>query len=159
MLLISTAIYCQSNKVPPFRMMQSSGKVFKAEDLPIGNPIIIIYFSPECDHCEKLVKEVDSRQKSLQKASIVFLTYLSLESVSKFENQNHFLKNKNIYTGTEINTFYFKNYYNIDEIPFVALYTKEGDLIRKYTRPSSLDALCSQVKKLKSSNKLKQSKR
>jgi hypothetical protein len=32
----------QPGKIPPFSMMQANGKVFKAQDLPMGKPIIII---------------------------------------------------------------------------------------------------------------------
>ena len=38
-------------KVPPFGMLQTNRKVFRAQQLPANKPIIIIYFSPDCDHC------------------------------------------------------------------------------------------------------------
>jgi hypothetical protein len=34
----------QTGKVPPFRMVLKNGKIYKAENLPFGRPIIIFYF-------------------------------------------------------------------------------------------------------------------
>src|SRR5437016_6206191 len=61
LLLFSYSDASAQGKVPPFRIMQSNGKVFKAEDLPFEKPILIIYFSPECDHCLTFMKDLFKR--------------------------------------------------------------------------------------------------
>jgi thioredoxin-related protein len=148
--LWSLGCLSQSNKLPPFRIMQSNGKIFKAEELPVGKPIILIYFSPECDHCEKLLKEVFTKEKNLKKASIALITFLPLESLEKFQKQFNLISYKNIYSGTEGSSFFVKNFLNIQEIPFVALYNKDGGLIKKYSRPTNIDDMISELKKLSS---------
>jgi thioredoxin-related protein len=149
MLFLSTAAFGQEGKIPPFRMMQSNGKVFRAQDLPIGKPIIIIYFSPECDHCEKLMKELFKRSSEFKKASIAMITYLPVENLSKFEKDHSLNKYTNIYAGTEGSSFFVRNYYKIREMPFVALYTKNGDLVKSYTRTITLKDLSEKLSKLK----------
>jgi thiol-disulfide isomerase/thioredoxin len=132
MLIFSLPAEAQSGKVPPFRMVQKNGKVFKAEDLPIGKPIIIIYFSPDCKDCQSLTDKVIARINDFKSASIAMITYLSLESVSQFVNKNGLDKYPNIYVGTESNSIFVMNYYNIKDFPFIALYTKNGDLVKRY---------------------------
>jgi protein-disulfide isomerase len=66
--LAVTNAKAQAGKLPPFRMMQTNGKVFKAEHLPIGKPTIIIYFSPECDHCEKLIQRISKTDRRIKKS-------------------------------------------------------------------------------------------
>lgn len=122
----------QSGKVPPFRMILPSGKVFKAENLPYGKPIIIIYFSPDCDDCQKVIRELMSKIDDYLSASIAMITYLPLESLSNFVIKNNLGKFSNIYAGTEGNYLFVKNYYDIVHFPFIALYNKNGDLIKKY---------------------------
>ena len=56
LLLISSSIYSQSGKIPPFKMIQANGKLFKAQDLPIGKPVVLIYFSPDCEDCHKFIE-------------------------------------------------------------------------------------------------------
>jgi thioredoxin-related protein len=133
LFLSAREVVAQSGKLPPFRMVQSNGKIFKAEDLPMGKPIIIIYFSPECDHCDKMMKDLMKRQQNFKKASIAMITYLPVDKVSKFVQQYNLNKHPNIYVGTEGTTFFLRTYYKITEMPFIALYTKNGDLIKWYT--------------------------
>ena len=108
----------QQGKLPPFRIMQSDGKVFKAEQLPFEKPILIIYFSPECDHCQAFMKEFFKRANDFKKASVVMITYLPVPEVTKFTADFKVNRYSNIYVGTEERTFFVKNYYKVMDMPF-----------------------------------------
>jgi thioredoxin-related protein len=149
LLLVQTIVFAQAGKLPPFAMMQANGKVFKAEDLPMGKPIIIIYFSPDCDHCNKLMKDFIKRQANFKKASIAMVTYLPVDDVRKFVEKYNVSKYPNIHVGSEGNTFFLKNYYQLTQMPFIALYTKNGDLVRSYTNEDALADLSGKVNNLK----------
>ena len=151
MLLFSIAGLAQSAKLPPFRVLQSNGKVFRAEDLPMGKPIVIIYFSPECDHCQALMKDFFKSSAGFKKASIAMITFLTVDKVTKFERDYHLNKYSNIYAGTEGTSYFLKNYYKIQDLPFVALYNKNGELQKLYTA-SDKGALKDVIERL---NKLK----
>ncbi len=141
--------YAQTSKVPSFRMIQSNGKIFRAEYLPFGKPIIIIYFSPDCDDCQLLTSEFLARINDFKNVSIAMITYLSVESVSNFVARNNLSNYSNIYVGTEGNSLFVKNYYDIEKFPFVALFNKNGDLIKKYySKEISLNDLSDCLKKL-----------
>ena len=60
------------------------------------------------------------------------ITYLSVESVAKYVDDNELEKNPNIVVGTEVNLLFVLKYYDIVQFPFIALYTKEGNLVKKY---------------------------
>jgi hypothetical protein len=141
--------FAQSGKVPPFRMVQSDGKVFKAENLPFEKAIIIVYFSPECDDCQQLTDGILSHMEDLKNVSIAMITYLGVETVSQFVNRNHLNKYSNIYVGTEGNYLFVKDYYKIEQFPFMALYNKNGDLIKKYSsKEINLNDILIRLKKL-----------
>ena len=146
--LTVTNAKAQAGKLPPFRMMQANGKIFKAEDLPIEKPIILIYFSPECGHCDKLMKEFVKQTEGLKKASIAMITYLPVEKVLEFEKTHALKKYSNIYAGTEGNSFFLRNYYKLTEMPFAALYSKKGDFIKSYYKDIDLKDLSSRLNKL-----------
>jgi thioredoxin-related protein len=148
-LLIQTIVFAQAGKLPPFRMVQANGKVFKAEDLPMGKPIIIIYFSPDCDHCNQLMKDFIKREANFKKASIAMVTYLPLDDVRKFVEKYKLSKHQNMYVGSEGSTLFLKNYYQLIQMPFIALYTKNGELVRSYTNEDALADLSNRVKNLK----------
>ena len=111
--LVCGSLQAQSGKLPPFSMLKADGKIFRAQDLPVGKPILLVYFSPECDHCEILMKDFFKQAAAFQKASVAFITYLPVDRVSKFVKDYNVAKHPNIYTGTEGSTFFLRNYYKI----------------------------------------------
>lgn len=138
----------QSNKLPPFRIMQPNGKVFKAEYLPFEKPIVIIYFSPDCDDCVKFMDSLFKRIDDFNGASLVLITYLSIGDLKKFTNKYKIDNFKNIYTGTEGSTNFIRNYYKMEEIPFAALYDKNGNIISSYSKDIPLNNMIVSLKKL-----------
>lgn len=149
-LAFAGILQAQTGKVPPFRMMQADGRVFRAEYLPVGKPIVLIYFSPDCEECHKLTTALLARINEFRDVSIAMITYQQVNLMSDYVKQNNLLSYSNIYIGTEYPTLNVRNYYNIMRFPFVALYNKNGDLIRKYTdREINLDDLKSRIAGLK----------
>lgn len=149
LVLVNTIVFAQAGKLPPFRIIQANGKVFKAEDLPIGKPIIIIYFSPDCDHCNMLMKDFFKREASFRNASIAMVTYLPVDDVRKFNQKYNLSKYPNMYVGTEGSTFFLKNYYALTQMPFIALYAKNGDFVKSYTDENALPHLSYKLNHLK----------
>ncbi len=149
MLLFMSPAIGQAGKLPPFRIMQSNNKVFKAEDLPMGKPIVMIYFSPECDHCHILMKDLLKRMSNFNKASIVMITHLPLSSVASFVKKYNLNKYSNVYVGTEGSTFFIKNYYKITEMPFMVLHTKNGDQVKLFREEGALPQLVADLDRLR----------
>lgn len=149
LLLLGSFLHAQTGKLPPFQMVQANGKVFRAQDLPMGKPIVIIYFSPECDHCEKMMKEFKKKEASFNKASVAMITHLPVASVAKFVQQYGLKKYSNVYVGTEGSTFFVKNYYKIEHMPFIALHDKNGNLVKEYRNEGPLTDLINQLNKPK----------
>ncbi len=132
LLITASQAFSQSGKVPPFQMTLHDGKIFKAQNLPLGKAIIIMYFSPECEECHQFTEEMLKRIDDFQNASIAMITYMPVEKVKPFVSENKLDNYPNIYVGTEGYSLFVRNYYSILQFPFVALYNKDGNLIKKY---------------------------
>ena len=146
--LVSTPLYSQSGKVPPFSMLQSGGKVFRAQDLPVGKPIVIIYFSPDCEECQALTSDLIRRADEFSRASVAMVTYLPVDYVTKFISKYKLNYYPNIYVGTEGSSLFLKGYYNIEKFPVIALYTKSGDLVKMWKQEDSLSEVSQLLKNL-----------
>lgn len=149
LLFCHAPVIAQPGKLPPFRVMQADGKVYKAENLPIGKPIVLLYFSPDCDHCEKFMNEFFKKTDAFKKASVVMITYLPIEKVAQFGRDYQVQRFANIIVGTEGMTFFVRNYYKLMEMPFAALHDKNGNLIKSYTRDIPLQDLSNLLNRLK----------
>ncbi len=148
MLLISSAAHSQSNKVPPFKITQADGKTFFAANLPLGKAIVIIYFSPDCEDCQQMTKELLKRINEIKNASIAMITSQPKDMVKKFVSEYQLAKYSNIFIGTEEDSYFVGKYYKIGQLPFMALYNKDGDLIKIYNKGVSIDDLLLRIKDL-----------
>ena len=138
----------QTGKVPPFRIMQPNGNEYRAENLPRGKPILIIYFSPDCDDCLAFMDKFLKQIGNFNKVSITMITYMPINEVAKFSTEHKLYKYANIVVGTEAPTIFVRNYYNITKIPFVALYDKNGNKIVSYERNIPIKELENKIKVL-----------
>ena len=145
-VLFSLAVFSQS--LPPFKMYRSDKTIFNATELPKTKPVVLIYFDPDCDHCQKLMKELFGKIDAFKKAEIIMVTFKSVEEVAAFEKQHNTQKYPNIIVGTEGIGFYLRNYYGLMTMPFTALYDKKGNLNYSYRKETFVDDLINRLKNL-----------
>ena len=107
-------------------MYRSDKTIFNAAELPKTKPVVLIYFDPDCEHCQKLMKELFQKIDAFKKAEIIMVTFKPIEEVAAFEKLNNTQKHSNIIVGTEGLGFYLRNYYGLVTMPFTALYDKKG---------------------------------
>ena len=137
-----------SQNLPPFKMYRSDKTIFSVAELPKTKPIVLIYFDPDCEHCQKLMKELFQKIDAFKKAEIIMVTFKSMEEVAAFEKQNNTQKHSNIVVGTEGTGFYLRNYYGLVTMPFTALYDKNGNLKYSYRKGTLVDDLINRLKNL-----------
>jgi len=148
MLLVYTNTKAQTGKLFPFQIMEPNGKIFIAQNLPYEKPIVIIYFSPDCEDCLSFMDKFFDKVMNFKKASIVMISYLPIEDVTKFAVKYKTANYKNIIVGTEGSSFFVKNYYKIMDMPFLALYDKNGNIQCSYQKNIPLNDIISKLKKL-----------
>lgn len=152
LLFLSIAVFytptARSQSLPTFKMQFSNGKIFSSTELSHQQPSIIIYFAPDCEHCQILMNELFKRITEFKKAQIVMVTFERNE-VQGFEKHYQTSKYPNIKVGTEIPIFFFRKYYNLEHTPFTALFDKKGKLIVSYKDYTPVDDLIKRLKMLK----------
>jgi len=137
-----------SQTIPPFKMTLSNNKIFNATDLPKGKPIVLIYFDPDCDHCQKLMTELFKKINSFKKVEMVLITFKSVTEVAAFEKKYTTSKYANMKVGTEGTLFYLKNYYKLVKMPFTALYDSKGNYSYSYRDETPMDDLIKRLQGL-----------
>ena len=137
-----------SQTIPPFKMTLSNNKIFNAADLPKGKPLVLIYFDPDCDHCQKLMTELFKKINSFNKAEMVLITFKPVTEVAAFEKKYTTSKFANMRVGTEGTLFYLKNYYNLVKMPFTVLYDDKGNYSYSYREETPIDDLIKRLKSL-----------
>ncbi|HEY9341610.1 MAG TPA: redoxin domain-containing protein [Hanamia sp.] len=152
-LIIVSAILFSSNvataqSMPSFKMQLTNGTVFSSKNLSHEKPVLIIYFAPDCEHCQVLMNAVFKNIKDFKKAQIVMVTFKPLNEVVAFKKNYQTTKYPNIKVGIEMPIFFFKNYFNLQNTPFTALYNKQGKLIASYKNETPVNDLIRHLKGL-----------
>jgi thiol-disulfide isomerase/thioredoxin len=146
--LIAFRAGAQSNAIPPFKMLLTNGRMFSAADLPKKKPVILIYFAPDCEHCEQLMGALFKKMDAFQRAEIVMVTFKSLPEVARFEEAYQTARYPNITVGTEGSTFYLRTYYHLQNTPFTALYDQQQSLVYAYRKQTLVDDLITRLKQI-----------
>ncbi|MBB3187617.1 TlpA family protein disulfide reductase [Microbacter margulisiae] len=145
----SVNLHAEQAKIPPFRITQTNGDVFYAKDLPAGKPLIIIYFSPDCADCLDFMHSFFPKIHHFDNANIAMISYLPLQEVQRFAKRFNVKQYSNVVIGTEAPALFIRDYFHIVEIPFLALYDKEGNKICTYQGSIPLHTVMTLFRKLK----------
>ena len=130
--LITHAQQPEAKPLAPFDITLINNKNFRAFELKKTEPVMLVYFSPDCDHCKELTKEILKSAKTFGSKHLVMVTYFPIADVKKFANDLSIQNYPNIKVGTEGMTLVVQKHYNIRTFPFVALYNKSGKLSKMF---------------------------
>ena len=135
--------------IPPFKMKLSNGTVFSASNLAKNKPVIIIYFAPDCEHCQVLMNQLFKKINEFKSAQIVMVTFKPINEVKQFEKHYNTAAYKNIKVGIEDPIFYFRYYFKLENTPFTALYDKSRKLVYSWQKETPVSDLLGRLKKIR----------
>jgi len=158
LMLINVAVFAQTQgqpKVPAFRsnptlpqlqLLKIDSSYITKESLNKDQDVMIMYFSPKCDHCIQQWKEMTARMDELKEFQIVMATYQPFEEMVEFYKNYQLNTYKNILIGRDIK-FALPPFYVMNTLPYFALYDKKGNLITTFEGNVKVDTLIGSFKK------------
>lgn len=136
--------YQRYKTVPGVKLIlpkDSTGWELKAH-LAKDKPLLVILFSPECDHCkhetEELVKNID-KFKNVQ-IVMAAMPVFPLWVIDDFITHYGLNKYSNITVGKDY-AYILPTYYDIRNLPFHAFYNKNKNLIAGFEGSMSIDKI------------------
>lgn len=118
--------------IPPFRLLTpDSSSVFTKTDLKKNRPVLIILFSPECEHCRRETEDIVKHIDDFEKIQIVMATTMPFDKMKQFYTDYQLARHKNITVGRDIQ-YLLPVYYDIRNLPFLAFYDRKGKLIEAF---------------------------
>jgi thioredoxin-related protein len=151
LIIIAGCTQAQNKRtIPPFKILRADSTYFTVADLKKDKPVMIIYFSPDCGHCQHLVYEMKPKMKQLGDIQIVMVTFTDftmLKMIKNFNRDFNLAKYHNITVGTEGRTYVVQQYYQIVRTPYIAIYDHKGKLVQAFEDVPTMDELITAVKK------------
>ena len=129
---LNSFIFSQSTSknIAPFKIQMADGKQFTYQQLKKNKAVVLVYFSPTCEHCKAFTKELLQHEKQLASRQIVMVTYVPLDEIKPFVSDFNLKNYPNITAGTEGYSFTVQKYYQVKRFPFVAIYNKQMQLVK-----------------------------
>jgi thioredoxin-related protein len=136
--------------IPPFKILKADSTSFTPANLKKDKPVMIIYFSPDCTHCQHLVYEMKPKMKEFADVQIVMITFTDFNRLIMLKNfirDFNMAKYPNITIGTEGRTYVVQQFYQVATTPYIAIYDHKGKLVRAFDKAPTMDELIAEVKK------------
>lgn len=130
--LATLAPYQKNPKVPEFGILSKDSATWITDQtLKQGKPVMIVLFSPDCDHCVKFAEEMRKDYSRFTGIEIVMTTYQPITKMNEFSKKLGLDTYRNIYFGRDVK-YFFGPFYKLKSTPFVALYDSSHKLITAY---------------------------
>jgi thioredoxin-related protein len=136
--------------IPPFRILTTDSAYFTPAKLKKNTKVIIVYFSPDCPHCQHLVTELKPKMNELGDTQVILITWsanFDLRAIKTFNKEYKLGGYPNIIIGTEGYTYLVQKYYNVLSTPFIAIYNRKGKMVQSFSKPPKIDDVIAAVKK------------
>jgi cytochrome oxidase Cu insertion factor (SCO1/SenC/PrrC family) len=130
--------------IPPFELKGLDGKTINRESLGNRKGTMIVYFSPDCHHCQEQVEWMKASYDQLKELNIVFATYQPLEDLNRFFKSYKLSDWKNLYIGRD-EKFFLPPYFRIGDLPFIAVYDKKGKLLANFSGTTRVDKIAGAI--------------
>jgi len=123
--------YLRFPTVPPFEILEvDSITTFSKHDLNKNQQLLLMYFSPDCDHCRHQTEDILRDIRSFKKIQVVMATFEPLTKLREFQ-MKYKLSDYNIHVGRD-SKYILPPFYRMGNLPYLALYDKKGNLITTF---------------------------
>ena len=92
---------------------------------------MIMFFSPDCDHCQKQTKEMLAYKEELKNIQIMMISALSYKDSKTFYNEYGLASMPNVKLGTDP-SYKLRQIYRVQTMPAMYVYDKNGTLAKAF---------------------------
>ena len=140
-------MYQRFPTVPPFKLLLAdSVTYYSKDDLPKKKKVLVMQFSPDCDHCKHQTEQIIANIKDLEDVQIVMSTTLPLEKLKEFYQRYELSRFDNIVAGKDAN-YLLPTFYEGHSLPFLAFYNKKKELISVFEGKMPVKKLLAELDK------------
>jgi len=128
----SNAPYRKNPGIPAFDLLKTDSSTHITQaDVIAKHRTMIMFFSPDCTHCQHQTEDMLAAIDSLKDIQIIMATYQSFEEMVAFNQKYSIYKYSNIKMGRDIK-YFFPPFYRMKSLPHMALYNEKGNYITSF---------------------------
>jgi len=149
MLLITACIavaqedqpdYLRYPSLPKFKILTPDSTLYTCDGNTKSKKTIILVFSTDCHFCKQEIDSLTAHMDQLREVRIVMATFDPLEAVRNFSKTYNLDKYPNVIIGRDL-YYFFIPFYGVTQVPFTALYSERGKLVKTFRSTASINTL------------------
>ncbi len=133
--------YLKNPDFPPIRLLEvdSVHYVTKTE-IKRNRRILLIFFSPECEHCKHQMQDILADFDKFKDIEIVMATFQPFDEMKNFYTYYRISDHPNIRMGRD-EKYFLPPYFKMQNLPYLALYNKKGQYITHFEGNQKVDTI------------------
>jgi len=135
------APYLKYPTIPPFHLLKlDSTSYLTKDDIKKHHRTLVMFFSPDCDHCKHQTESILADFADFKDIEIVMATYQPFSELKEFNTHYRLFEHPNIKLGRD-EKFFLAPFYKIRNLPYLALYDKKGNLITTFEGTQKVETI------------------
>lgn len=142
----SAMILKNIQKVPSFSIVSvPDSSEFTHAQLQKGKPLILLFFNPDCDHCQQATKELLAFKEELIEIQVLMVSALPYPLLRTFYIDYSLLLMPNVKLGQD-DKYILGSLYRPTRYPSIFVYDSMGNLTKVFASKASVPALIESTK-------------
>ena len=129
------------------RLLQpDSSTYFNKQDVSKKKAVMVMLFSPDCEHCQHTTEEIIRHMDEFKKVQIIMSTTLLFGKMKEFYRKYSLDRFENIVIGQDVN-YVLPVFYEVRSLPFLAFYNRKKKLISVFEGGLPIEKMIEQLDK------------
>lgn len=138
-------LYRQYPVIPAFslRRVPDSALIQKSV-LPKKKPVLVMLFSPDCDHCQQALDDLKAHITKFKKTEILLVSHLKFDLLVAYYQKHQLQQFPNIIMARD-GSYLLGTFYQLKNYPSFFLYNKRGELIDAFEGSVPIEKIASRL--------------
>lgn len=138
-------VFSTIQTLPSFelRAIDSTLILFNKSMCP-DSSLVLIYFEPDCEHCQREAKSITGNIHRLGKTRLYWITNSAESDVNTFFRLFHLSGFSNCVVGLD-NKYSFYRAYLPESVPYIAIYNSKKKLVKLYRGEVGIESIINAV--------------
>lgn len=137
---LKKAATANTQVLPRLDLIQLNGKHFVNDSLQAGLPIIVYYYSPDCEHCQYEAGEIQKKLSQFQRATFVLVSTADSAAIAAFAHQYGLASLPHFHFLRDVNGAFYRTF-GTTVVPSFFVYNEQQQLVQKFSGETKIEAI------------------
>jgi cytochrome oxidase Cu insertion factor (SCO1/SenC/PrrC family) len=131
-------------QLPEFALETMQGSFFTRDSVTENLPLVVIHFSPGCEHCQYEAKEIEKNKDKLKDVMKLMVTKDTSNATADFIKQYQLHTVPRLWILKDRDNQLYKTF-GLSAVPSFLIYNKEHQLVKKVDGEAKIDYLLQHI--------------